>query len=263
MAKITDEDRQRYIKTTTVYQEAINILLQWERHLLNAIQQEPPDIALKRFTLVNEMLNLTSYYLIINEISWSILHITNKTALDEGRKSLNKSILYLEGMVTSYVDASFSEYEEKVAFLEPVNTAERYCLIRKMGLAIQLLENAYGDNTKWRWFFVDMEGRFTAVAKNIFDMKNMVVNMDPRSPYYEPTVFHLRLIKQLLQKAADRFREKYEVATNQRSDFQMGINFLNALRRIHIILGEPYEAEVIKKKIDVWSAKLEADSKNH
>jgi hypothetical protein len=34
---------------------------------------------------------------------------------------------------------------------------------------------------------------------------------------------------------------------------------MNALRRLHIILGESGEAETIKKKVDVWEAKMQGD----
>jgi hypothetical protein len=76
-------------------------------------------------------------------------------------------------------------------------------------------------------------------------------------------MYHLRLIKKLLMQAADRYREKYELSTNRIDDFKMGINFLNALRRIHALLGERPEAETLKKKAEIWSSKLETDHKKH
>jgi hypothetical protein len=108
---------------------------------------------------------------------------------------------------------------------------------------------------------VELEGRFATITKNIFDLKNAVANTDPRSPSYEPTVYHLRLIKKLLMQAADRYREKYELSTNRIDDFKQGINFLSALRRIHVLMGDRDEAETVKKKYEIWSAKLEADIK--
>jgi len=62
-------------------------------------------------------------------------------------------------------------------------------------------------------------------------------------------------------QAADRYREKYELSTNRIDDFKMGINFLHALRRLHMILGDRDEADSVKKKSDIWSAKLEQDIK--
>jgi hypothetical protein len=72
-------------------------------------------------------------------------------------------------------------------------------------------------------------------------------------------VRHLALIKKLLQQAADRYREKYELSTNRIDDFKMGIHFLCSLRRIHILLGEREHAEPLKRKADIWNSKLEVD----
>ena len=130
-----------------------------------------------------------------------------------------------------------------------------------MGFAIDLLMHTYGDNTKWRWTFVELEGRFAATAKNILDLKSAYANTDPSSPYYDSTLYHLRLVKKLLNQSADRYREKYELSTGQMSDFKTGISFLGALRRLHIILAESEESESTKKKLTIWKQKLEADMK--
>ncbi|MDR0623444.1 MAG: hypothetical protein LBG10_03345 [Treponema sp.] len=260
MAKISNEQRHQYFERIKPYKETVDAVLKREQSLLTVIKQDPA-AAFKRLILVDEMLNLTSNYIIINGISQSVLKVKNEDSLNDGRKSLYKSVIYLEEVVGNQVDAPFSDYEEKLAEIEPVDAARRYLLVRKMGLAIELLENAYGDNTKWKWSFVELEGRFAAAAKNIVDLRNAVINTDPRSPSYEPTVYHLRLIKKLLMQAADRYREKYELSTNLIDDFKQGITFLSALRRLHIILGDREEAETVKKKLDIWSLKLESDIK--
>ncbi|MDR3144863.1 MAG: hypothetical protein LBU21_01145, partial [Treponema sp.] len=257
MAKISENDRFNYTEKTKPYQDAIAAILKREKETLTRIQGNPGDAALKQLDLVEEMLDLASYYIILNGVSQSMLKVKNEDALNDGRKALYKGVIYLEELVSNYVDAAFADYEERLAGLSALDAARRYRLIRKMGFSINLLEYAYGDNTKWKWSFVELEGRYAAVAKNILDLKNTVANMDPRSPDYESTVFHLRLVKKLLLQAADRYREKYELSTGRTEDFKQGINFLGALRRIHIILGDREEAEIVKKKLDIWSAKLE------
>jgi hypothetical protein len=93
------------------------------------------------------------------------------------------------------------------------------------------------------------------------DLRNVIKNSDVESPYYDSTVYHLRLLKKLLAQSADRYREKYELSTSQMSDFKIGISYLGALRRLHIILAEGEDAEEVKKKYTVWSAKLDTDMK--
>jgi len=263
MAKISGQDRAQYLEKIKKYRTFIDASLDAEKEMLKDIQQNPEGAAFKRLSLAGEMLNLTSYYIAINGISQAVLKLRNEDALNEGRKSVYKSVIYLEQIVTSSVDAPYAEYEEGVKQIDALNAAKRYLLIRKMGLAIHLLENAYGENTKWKWSFVEIEGRFAAIAKNIIDLKNAVTNTDPRSPNYEPTVYHLRMIKKVLNQAADRYREKYELSTNRIDDFKQGINFLNALKRIHIVMGDKDDMDTIKKKLEIWSAKLETDIKRN
>ncbi|MDR1986756.1 MAG: hypothetical protein LBP88_07285 [Treponema sp.] len=260
MAKLTeDTGEDQYITKINEYKLAIDTILKAEAKLVSEIAQESPDIPLKQFDLVETRLNLASYYMILTGMTRSVLKKDNQGALDEARKSVNKCIASLEDMASRYVDALFTDYEDKLVLLEPVSPERRYYVIQKLGLTIQLLENAYGDNSKWKWSFVDMKGRFATVTKNVFDVRNMVANIDPRSPHYEVTFYHLQMIKQLLLQAGERYRERYELSTGSIEDFRMGLNHLNALRRIHILLGESPESEMLKKKIDSWSAKLEAD----
>jgi len=261
MAKITNEDRHQYFEKIKPYRATIQSMLKREQLVLQIIKKDNRGAAFKRLTLADEMLNLASNYMILGGVSQSMLKLRNEEALNDGRKSLYKAVIYLEEVVSPLVDAPFSDYEERLTEIAPIDARRRYAIIRKMGLALQLLEDAYGDNTKWKWAFVELEGRYAAVAKNIMDLKAAVANTDPRSPDYEPTVYHLRLIKRLLLQAADRYREKYELSTNRIDDFKMAIHFLDSLRRIHILLGEREYAEPLKKKAEIWSSKLEVDMK--
>ena len=261
MAKISSEDRHQYYGKITPYRNTIKSLLKREETVLQIIKRDSRGGAFKRLTLAEEMAALASNYIVLDGVCQSMLKQRNEEALNDARKSLYKAVIYLEEVVSPLVDAPYSEYEERLAEIASLDTQKRYSLVRKIGLALTLLKSAYGDNTKWKWAFVELEGRYAAVAKNIIDLKAAVANTDPRSPDYEPTVYHLTLIKKLLLQAADRYREKYELSTSRIDDFRMGINFLNSLRRIHILLGERDNVETLKKKADIWTAKLEMDIK--
>jgi hypothetical protein len=261
MAKISSEDRHQYYEKIKPYKVSISSHLEKEETILALLKQDATGEVFKKLALVDEMISLVSNYIVLSGVSQSMLKLRNEEALNDGRKTLYKAVIYLEGVVSSLIDAPFSEYEKKLALFVQIDAKRRYLLVRRLGLALQLLENAYGDNTKWRWAFVELEGRYAATAKNIIDLKKVATNTDPRSPDYEPTVRHLQLVKKLFSQAADRYREKYELSTNRIDDFKMGVTFLTALRRLHIILGEKDDAETIKKKLDIWSAKLKLDTK--
>jgi len=263
MAKISDQDRQAYQEKVKIFSTMAKALLKTEKDLLLETKKNVPEANMKKLSLVDEMLNLASGYMAVNGVSNAVLKVKNEESLNDARKSLYKAVIYLEEIVSNYIDVPYSEYEEKLATIEEFDPNQRYNLIRKMGLAIDMLEYAYGDNSKWRWTFVEIEGRFAAIAKNILDLRNAMNNSSPDSPYYDSTVYHLRLVKELLARAASRYRDKYELSTQQMLDFKTGISFLSALRRLHIILAESEEAEEVKKKLNIWSTKMEADIKKH
>jgi len=261
MAKFNDQDRSLYNEKVSTYVAMTKSLLEKEKKLAVESKKNTPEAALMKLTLADEMLNLTSNYIAISGIAQVVLKTKNEEVLNDARKSLYKSVIYLEEAVSNYIDVPFADYEEKINLLESFDENQRYYLIRKMGLTIDLLEYAYGDNSKWRWTFVELEGRFATVSKNMLDLRRVMEYSTFESPYYDSVTYHLRLIKRLLSQSADRYREKYELSTGQIPDFKTGISYLGALRRLHILLAESEDAENVKKKIAIWKTKLEADHK--
>ena len=180
--------------------------------------------------------------------------------MNEARKAVYKVIICLEDIVSNFIDVPFSDYEDKVQRIENVPQKHRFYLMRKLGLAIELVIRAYGDNTKWKWTFVEIQGRFATVAKNILDLKDSTATgFNPRSPDYESTMFHLKMVKRLLLQAADKYRARYEMSTSSIEDFRLAIQYLSAARRMHVLLNERNDAEEVKRQIDIWTDKMEKD----
>lgn len=263
MAKITAASRDLFNRKIIPYKELAQKVIEKEKNILTLAEKDTTGVGYKKLLLAEDMIYLTTIYLIVNNLSVEILDTKNEDALNDGRKMLYKAVIYLEEITTNFIDVSFSEYEAKLSEISNIPPEKRYYLIRKLGLAIRLIEDAYGENTKWKWSFVELEARFATVTKNIIDMQLAAKAVfDPRSPDHDIIVYHLRLVKKLLAQAADRYRDKYELSTKRIDDFRLGINYLLALRRIHIILNERDEAEDIKKKVLVWKEKMDKDHKS-
>ncbi|MEE0877978.1 MAG: hypothetical protein UH788_01750 [Treponemataceae bacterium] len=262
MAKIAAESRELFNTKMKPYKEAVEKSYEKEKNILQLISKDSSGVAYKKFLLAEEMMYIATLYLTINNLSVELISTKNTDALNEGRKALYKSVIYFEEVVTNFVDAPYSDYEKNVAEIENTPLDKRYFTIRKLGLAIRLIMDAYGENTKWKWGFIELQGRFATVAKNMLNMKTAMKDyFDPRSPDYDTTVFYIRLIKKLLSKSADGYRDRYELSTRRIDDMRLAINYLMALRRICILTTEQAEAEELKKKILVWKEKLEKDQK--
>jgi predicted translin family RNA/ssDNA-binding protein len=233
-----------------------------ERDILDASRSDPDNAANKLFELSNEMLNLASYYFIFNNLSLTILKNRSEDALNEARKAIYKAVIYLESIVTGKLNVPYSEYEYHVIELATaVDEPRRFNMVKKMGFAINLLEDTYGNNSKWKWSFVELEGRFAAVAKNMLVLSSIVANTDPLAPAYIPTMQHLDIVKHLLADVSAQYRDRYNLSTQRVEDLQSAQNFLDALRYIHSALGEPAEAENIKKQCEVIELKIENERK--
>ncbi|WP_319561903.1 hypothetical protein [Marispirochaeta sp.] len=258
MGKISEEAKRRYVNKIAEYKAAIEGIQKREKELSAG---EGDNANLNKLILANEVLNLVSYHVLMNALSLSLLGVKNEAYLNDARKGCYKAIIYLEDAVSSQIDAPFSEYEENLHRIEGFDEGQRWELIRKLGFSINSVEDGFGTNSKWKWSFVEIEGRYATIVKNLLDLKQLTAGLDPRADFYSERSAHLRLTKQLLEQSANRYREKYELSTSRIDDFKLAITYLAALRRLHVLLGEVEEGEVIRKKMDVWRAKMESDSK--
>ncbi|MBN1520225.1 MAG: hypothetical protein JW923_09045 [Spirochaetales bacterium] len=262
MAKITLEQRNRYAAKVKEYKAVIDAVNAKEQNLLNLLKQPGGQGAgYVRLKLVEEVLSLASYHILINTLSVSLLGIKNEDSLSDARKAIVRGVKYLEDIVTGFVDTPFSDYEANLQEIAELSLDDRYLLIRKIGFAIREIEDGYGSNSKWKWSFAETWGKFAVVAKNMIDLKRAYQDLDLDSPNRMVTMSYLGTVKRLFQSVADRYREKYEVFSSKMEDFKQAILFLTALRRIHTVFGDRTEADELKKKIEIWSAKLEADQK--
>lgn len=262
MAKISEETRLHFNETILPYKSKIAAVLQKEKTMLNGMHKGDIDYENKKLLLCEDMIYIATLYMAQNSLSLKLMEVKNNDALNDARKILYKAIIYLEDIVTNMIDCSFSDlfpYYEKI---KNISISRRYMIIRKLGLSIAMLKDAFGDNSKWKWSFVELEGRFTTVTKNLIDMKSAVKDyFDPNSNDYETTVLYIRLVTKLLNDSANAYRDKYELSTRRIDDMRNGIKYLLALRKLHISLGNVDSAEEIKKKAMVWKDKMDADAK--
>ncbi len=261
MGKISAQAKNRYLERIKEYKQVVEESKEKEKSQLSEINSETEGLELKKIALSEDVLSRVSYYNLMNALSVSLLGVKNEGFLNEARKDCYKSLIYLEDAVTNYIDVPFSDYEEKIEAINEISDEKRYALLQKLGYSIQALKDGFGENSKWKWSFVELEGRYATITKNLINLKTIVAGLDPRIEGYETRLAHIALTKKTLQQAADRYREKYELSTLRIDDFKIAIAYLSALRRLLILIGQPNEAEVIKKKVDVWKVKMESDSK--
>jgi len=261
MAKISQEQRNRYFEKVKEHKAIIDAILTREKTLVEMLSKEEGGSSFKRLHLCEEMLDLASWHLLINSLSLALLGLKNDDILIDGRKVLVRSLKYLEDVVTLKLDAPFSEYEKNLDEIRDIDPSNRFRLVRKVGFTIESFEAAFGENSKYSRGFNEIWGKLAALAKNFIDLRTVMADLDFNSPNREVIKAHLAFVKDLFKRTADRYREEYELYTHKLADFRIAIQFLTALRRLSLVLGEREEAEKLKRNIEVWNTKLDADFK--
>ncbi len=262
MPKITSESREIFAAKSQPYKDKIAESLELEKNILARLDPESSETAQTKLMLSEEMIYVATLYIAINNLSVTLLGTKNNDALNDARKILYRAIIYLEEIVTNVIDISYTEIEDKIEQIASTSISKRYYLIRKLGLAIQLLMEAFGDNSKWRWSFVEIQGRFATVAKNIINWKQASKDyFDSQSDDYDTTVYFVRLVKRLLDQSSKEYRDRYELSTHTVEDMRLAINYVLSSRRLSIIIGNSEESEELKKKATVWKDKVDSDQK--
>lgn len=263
MAKVSEEMRLHFKEVVGPYKEKVNALLEKEKTMRNGMHKGDVDLENKKILLCEDMIYISTLYMAQNSLSLKILEVKNNDALNDARKILYKAVIYLEEIVTDIIDVSYSELNDELDKIKNVPILRRYELMQKLGVAVSMLKDAFGDNSKWKMAFVELEGRFATVAKNFLDMRTCVKDyFDPGSENYETTVMYIRMLENLLNNSANAYRDKYETSSRRIDDMRNGIRYLLALRKFYIAIGKSDKAEEVKRKALVWKDKMDSDHKN-
>jgi hypothetical protein len=211
---------------------------------------------------VTYVLNFIQLNLKMSDLSVEILGIKNELNLTIARKEYYKAIGYFENLVGSEVERSLRENDEYLKKIEKLNPKQILNLVNKMHDILNDLRNKIGENSKWKWSFVEMQARVAVITKNITNFSDIAKFRDPRSDYYEERLELMSLCKQSLEEAAKQYRTKYELSGKSREDLKKCIDLLSSLRKIYVLFDETDEAEKLRNTIDASRLVLESSDKN-
>ncbi|HOJ63627.1 MAG TPA: hypothetical protein PLE45_04330 [Spirochaetota bacterium] len=257
MGKITDQQRADFQEKINFYKTKIEDLNSQYKNLSIEMMKNKEKEPLLRIKAANLIMNQITIYCAMSDLSVFLLGVKNTAYLEKARQLLYEVIINLEKTVTNYVDVPFTDYSDKLEKISDYSDAEKLNIIKKIGYCIDLVKEEFGENTKWKWSFVEIEARFAVIAKNLFDMRKFQKLDDPREEGFQDRRAHLSVIQRLLRNASNGYREKFELSTKDIEDLKKAIDFQKALLRINMVLGDNEKIETCKKQIEVWNTLLE------
>ncbi len=216
----------------------------------------------KRIIACNAYLDTVNLFCKMNEYSIQIMDIKNDSYLTNARKNTYQAIKMIETIVGHQVDSTLTENEEIMTQLSELTPKRVLFLAKKIEYCIAQVEFSEGDNSRWKWAFTELWGKFATLIKNVVNFKVYVQKMyDPRDPYYAEINEVLQICKRSLEQGAQKYRTKYELSTMDIADMNKGLDLMNLLVRVYVVLNEHQFAQEAKKTIEKWKDKLEQDLK--
>ncbi len=257
MGKITDQQRQDFQDKITFYKTKIDEISGTIKNLSLDIVKNKEKEPMHRLQIANAILNQISIFCSMNELSVYVLGVKNTAYLDKARQLIYEALMNFEKVVTNYLDVPFNDYADNLAKISDFSDKDRLNFIKKIGFSIDRVKDDFGENSKWKWSFVEVEARFATVAKNLFDMRRFQKLDDPRELGFQDRRAHLAIVQKLLTDASNSYREKFELSTKDIEDLKKAIDCQKALLRINQLLGDTDKIDNCRKQIDVWGSLLE------
>jgi len=212
--------------------------------------------------IVNYLLNSIELNLKTNDLSINMLGIKNNKSLDAAKSSFSKILQLMKDNFGDEVDReSLKENEEHLAKVGKLNARQILDLVNKINEVFFSLKNSLGEDSKWKWLFVELQAKVAIMNRNLINFSDIQKYRDPRMEFFHDRREHLRLAKESLEEAAKLYRTKYELSAKSREDLKKSIEYLEALRKIHITMGESTESDKLKTTIDAARLTLEAGDK--
>lgn len=260
MAKVSKEAKHLYSEKVSEYKNSLEETTKKINQMKLILQRDDSGASYKKILIADETMKLISLYCIMNKLSLELLGIKNEFFINEARKLCYECIVLLEEVFSSAINAAYADYKDNLVEIATYPVESKYNLLKKLGFCINMVKEAFGENSKWKTAFTDLEGRHAVISHNSIDFKVMAKELDPRER--ELFTLHINFIEmtiRALNDSANNFRLKYELTTNRLEDFKKAILILATLKRLYSYIGKKSDMAEVQKKIDVWKVKLQAD----
>ncbi|MCU0822521.1 MAG: hypothetical protein MUC95_08620 [Spirochaetes bacterium] len=258
---ITKAEKAAYNDYIKEYQAEIEGLKKTDKEISVKKRKMPAIASYYNIETVFIHLKMTTLYIKMSDASLEMLNIKNESFLNNARKEIYKIIQMLEETVGNDIDRTLKENEEYLEKIDKINPKQILNLMLSLQKIVDIIIQRMGEKSKWKWSFVDIQGRIAVIIKNFINFSDVEKARDPRKEFFQDRHDLLKMCKHSLNEAAKQYRTRYEISTQVPTDILKAIELLSALRKINILFGESTDASKLKNTIDALRARLEADEK--
>ncbi len=190
-------------------------------------------------------------------LSQALLNIRGDSYLNEARKEIYS--LLVDFLTLSKIDffSTLTDNQEFLSKISAMDPKEKLVFVKGCWEMINRLYELELQG-KYRWSFPDIFQKLSLVIFSFLDFKLLEKTKNSDMPYYDELHEHLELLVDCLDKSAQEFRNKFELATKDVESLQNMQKILEMLKKIYNFSGNQQGEVKTANLIESTKEKIES-----
>lgn len=190
-------------------------------------------------------------------LSHVIQNIRGDAYISDARKEIYSIISDFLNLTKVDHYFSFTDNQEFLQKISKMNPAQRFHLMKALNLIINRIYELELSG-KYRWSLPELYQKFALLLFLFLDFKLLEQTKNPDMEYYDALHNHLDLLLEILQKASQEYRSKYELASKDLESLQNIKKNQELLKRIYNFMGDKQEENRISLALESTKTKIDA-----
>lgn len=257
LEKSSKKDKEEFKMKSSKYKDKI-VELEKEKKMLQSLIKKNPDLEYYikiKISIIG--IQIASININLSILSQLIQNIRGDNYINDARKEIYTILMDFLGKSNIDFYSTFtdnSEFLEKISEMDPV---KRYHFLKALyNIINKIYELEYQG--KYRWSFPEIYQKLSLLTFMFFDFKLFEKTKNPDMPYYDSLQEHINLLIEILQKSAQEYRSKYELAGKDLDSLYNLQKILELLKRIFNFTGDKNEEKRIGLAIESTKEKIES-----
>lgn len=190
-------------------------------------------------------------------LSQIIQNIRGDNYISDARKEIYSIITDFLNLNKIDHYSSFTDNQEFLQKISKTNPTQRFNLMKGLNLILNKIYELELQG-KYRWSLPEIYQKFGLLIFSFLDFKLLEKTKNPDMEYYDSLHNHVELLIEILQKASQEFRSKYELASKDLESLQNIRKNQELLKRIYNFLGNKQEEDKITLALEATKSKIES-----
>ncbi len=257
LQKISKQDKDEFQEKSKKYKEKIKEL-ESEKKMIQSLKKKNPDLEIY-YQIKIGMLGIQ-----IASVNTNLAILSSLLLNNRGDNFINDARKEIFGIFTNFLNYSnidfystLTDNQEFINKISELDPEKRYVFLKGL---YEITNRIYELELqgKYRWSFPEIYQKLALVMFLFLDFKLLEKTKNPDTPYYDSLNNHLELLIEVLQKSAQEYRSKYELASKDVDSLQNIQKILELLKKIYIFKGNKEETERVNLQIEATKEKIES-----